>query len=89
MIKFAKLIDQERMHGTTYMKYKTILLVVPILIFLTGLAQSAEKTFIVGCHWGAGIEGIMSSLYIGYKPTILGSFIGGSDKSIGHFYNNV
>ena len=27
--------------------------------------------------WGAGIEELMSTLYIGYKPTIGGSIIGG------------
>ena len=31
----------------------------------------------ISCSWGAGIEDIMSTLYIGYKPTILGSIIGG------------
>ncbi len=27
--------------------------------------------------WGGGIQEIMSTLYIGYKPTFLGSIIGG------------
>ncbi len=29
------------------------------------------------CVWGTGIENAMATLYIGYKPTILGSIIGG------------
>lgn len=27
--------------------------------------------------WGAGIEKAMATLYIGYKPTVVGSIIGG------------
>jgi len=26
--------------------------------------------------WGAGLEGVMATLYIGYAPTLLGSIIG-------------
>ncbi len=29
------------------------------------------------CVWGSGLESLMATLYIGYKPTILGSIIGG------------
>lgn len=28
-------------------------------------------------NWGGALEEVMSSLYIGYKPTFLGSIIGG------------
>jgi len=28
------------------------------------------------CGWGSAFSGLMASLYIGYKPTILGSLIG-------------
>ncbi len=31
----------------------------------------------MGCHWGSGLVDVMATLYIGYKPTILGSIIGG------------
>ncbi|MBN1353138.1 MAG: bacteriophage holin [Candidatus Omnitrophica bacterium] len=38
-------------------------------------------------NWGSGIEKAMATLYIGYKPTILGSTIGGlwgfADAGIG------
>jgi len=37
--------------------------------------------------WGAGVEGAMATLYIGYTPTLLGSVIGGlwgfADAGIG------
>lgn len=41
-----------------------------LAMFLLGLTN-------MRCHWGAAITELMSSLYIGYKPTILGSVIGG------------
>jgi len=31
----------------------------------------------LGYHWGSGIVEVMSTLYIGYKPTVLGSITGG------------
>jgi len=39
-------------------------------MFLLGLMN-------MGCSWGSGIQQGMATLYIGYKPTILGSIIGG------------
>lgn len=39
-------------------------------IFLLGLTD----TFL---HWGGAFRYVMSSLYIGYSPTVLGSIIGG------------
>jgi len=43
----------------------------------------------LGYHWGSSIVEVMSTLYIGYKPTILGSIIGGIwgflDAGIGGF----
>ena len=39
------------------------------------------------CAWGSGIERIMATVYIGYKPGLLGSAIGGiwgfADAGIG------
>ena len=29
-------------------------------------------------NWGAGIESAMATLYLGYKPTLVGSIIGGA-----------
>jgi len=40
------------------------------LMFLLGLTN-------IFCHWGIVIQEVMANLYIGYKPTFLGSIIGG------------
>lgn len=42
-----------------------------------GLAMLALGLINMGSHWGSGIVEVMSTLYIGYKATILGSIIGG------------
>jgi len=39
-------------------------------MFLLGL-------MVLFCNWGSSLVGVMSSVYIGYKPTFLGSLIGG------------
>jgi hypothetical protein len=42
-----------------------------------GLAMLTLGLINTGDHWGSGIVEAMSTLYIGYKPTVLGSIIGG------------
>lgn len=42
-----------------------------------GLAMFTLGLINTGDHWGSGIVEVMSTLYIGYKPTVLGSIIGG------------
>ncbi len=41
-----------------------------------GLAMFFLGLMNMGCSWGSGIQQGMASLYIGYKPTILGSIMG-------------
>jgi len=42
-----------------------------------GLAMFTLGLINTSGHWGSGIVEVMSTLYIGYKPTVLGSIIGG------------
>ncbi len=42
-----------------------------------GLAMLSLGLINMGSHWGSGIVEVMSTLYIGYKATVLGSIIGG------------
>jgi hypothetical protein len=42
-----------------------------------GLAMLSLGLINTGSRWGSGIVEAMSTLYIGYKPTVLGSVIGG------------
>jgi len=41
-----------------------------VAMFLLGIIN-------IFCDWGSGIEEVMSTLYIGYRASILGSIIGG------------
>ncbi len=41
-----------------------------------GLAMLILGIMDMFSNWGIGITNVMSSLYLGYKPTILGSLIG-------------
>lgn len=42
-----------------------------------GLAMLSLGLINIAGHWGSGIVDEMSTLYIGYKATVLGSIIGG------------
>jgi hypothetical protein len=42
-----------------------------------GFAMLSLGLINMGCNWGSGIVESMSTLYIGYKATVLGSVIGG------------
>ncbi len=42
-----------------------------------GFAMLSLGLINMGYHWGSGIVEVMSTLYIGYKSTVLGSITGG------------
>ena len=56
---------------------------------LWGGAMLFLGIFDIFSTWGCGITKVMSTLYIGYQPTVLGSFIGAAwgfvDAGVGGF----